>query len=73
MEISIQKCSESLTKNTKPTIDFVKSAVATLVGPQETLLTAVKKHKLVWFGHVAQHDTLSKTVLQGSVVAEVDI
>ncbi|KAH3834842.1 hypothetical protein DPMN_108175 [Dreissena polymorpha] len=30
---------------------------ATLVGPQEPLLAAVKRLKLAWFGHVISHQT----------------
>ena len=36
-----------------------------LVGPEEPLLATVKRRKLAWFGHVACHDSLSKTILQG--------
>ncbi|KAH3861537.1 hypothetical protein DPMN_024469 [Dreissena polymorpha] len=35
---------------------------ATLVGPKEPLLAAVKRQKLAWFGHVTRHDSLCKTV-----------
>lgn len=37
--------------------DFVRSMVATLVGQQVLLLIKVKWRKMVWFGHVARHDT----------------
>ncbi|GFS07612.1 5-HT4 receptor [Elysia marginata] len=31
------------------------------------LLATVKRRKLAWFGHVTRHDSLSKTILQGTV------
>ena len=37
------------------------------VGPQELLLANVKRRKLAWSGHVTRHDSLSKTILQGSL------
>ena len=40
------------------------------VGPQEPLLATVKRRKLLWFGHVNRHDSLSKTILQGTVEGE---
>ena len=36
------------------------------LGPREPLLATVKKGKLAWFGHVTRHDSLSKTILQGT-------
>ena len=47
--------------------DFVRSQVAQLAGPQEPLLALVKRRKLAWFGHLIRRDTLSKTVLQGTL------
>ena len=37
------------------------------VGPQEPLLAIVKRRKLAWFGHVARRDSLSKTLIQGTL------
>ena len=34
------------------TNDWVRSKINSLVGPEEPLLTTVKRRKLVWFGHV---------------------
>ena len=34
---------------------------------QEPLLATVKRRKLAWFGHVTRHESLSKTILQGTV------
>ncbi|GFR87376.1 endonuclease-reverse transcriptase [Elysia marginata] len=45
---------------------FCKLVVA-YVGPQEPFLATVKRRKLAWFGHVTRHDSLSKTILQGTV------
>jgi hypothetical protein len=35
------------------------------VGPQE--LAPVKRRKVAWFGHMNRHNTLSKTILQGTL------
>ena len=37
-----------------------------VMGPQEPLLATVKRRKLAWFGHVTRHDSLPKTILQGT-------
>ncbi|XP_076456851.1 uncharacterized protein LOC143291108 [Babylonia areolata] len=49
------------------TNDYVRNLVSNLVGPQEPLLATVKQWKMAWFGHVIRHNTLSKTILQGTV------
>lgn len=41
--------------------------VATLERHHQLLLETVKRRHLVCFGHVTPHDTLSKTVLQGTL------
>lgn len=46
------------------TNEYVRNAVAILVGPQETLLATFKQRKFAWFSHVARNDTVPKTVLQ---------
>ena len=46
---------------------FVQEQVETLAGPQEPLLAVVKRRKLTWFGHVTHHNSLSKTILQGTI------
>lgn len=46
-------------------IVFARSVVAFLVGLQKPLLASVKRRKVALFGHVAGHETLLKTVLQG--------
>lgn len=46
------------------TNEVIRYAVSTLVGPQEPLLTTIKRWKLTWFRDVARPDTLLKTVLQ---------
>ena len=44
-----------------------QSTINFLVGPQEPLLATVKRQKLVWFVHVTHHDSLSKTIRQGTL------
>ena len=51
----------------RKTNDFVRSEVHKHVGHQEPLLATIKRRKLAWFGHVSRHNTLSKTILQGTV------
>ena len=49
------------------TNEYVRGQVTILAGPQEPLLATVKRRKLQWFGHTARHNSLSKTILQGTV------
>ena len=49
------------------TNDWVRSKMNFLADPQEPLLAAVKRRKLAWFGHVPRHDSLSKTILRGTL------
>ena len=49
------------------TNDWVRSTINFLVGPQEPVLTTVKRQKLAGFRHVTHHDILSKTILQGTL------
>ena len=49
------------------TNDWVRSKISFLVGPQEPLLATAKRLRLAWFGHVALHDNISKTIIQGTL------
>ena len=49
------------------TNDWLQSKIDFLVGPQEPPLATVEGQKLAWFGHVARRNSLSKTILQGSL------
>ena len=49
------------------TNEFVWNTVLSHVGPQEPLLATVRRRKLQWFAHVTRHNTLCKTILQGTV------
>jgi exonuclease III len=49
------------------TNEYVRNTTSALVGPQEPLLATVKRRKLAWFGHVTRHDSLCKTILQGTL------
>ena len=51
----------------RKTNEYVLLQVHSLAGRQEPLLSVVKKRKLGWFGHTVRHDSLSKTILQGTV------
>ena len=45
----------------------VKARIGNAIGPYEDLLTAVKRRKLKWYGHVTRSSGLAKTILQGTV------
>jgi len=49
------------------TNDFVFEKVQSLVGPQERLLSTIKKRKLKLYGHTSRHVTLAKTIMEGTV------
>ena len=51
----------------RKTNEYVLAKIASLAGPQEPLLATIKRRKLSWFGHVTRHNTLSRTVLQGTL------
>ena len=51
----------------RKTNDFVRAQVTSMAGPQEPLLTTIKRRKLTWFGHVTRHNSLPKTILQGTL------
>ena len=46
------------------TNDWVQSKINFLVSPQKSLLATVKRQTLAWF---TRHDSLSKTILQGTL------
>ena len=49
------------------TNDYVWNRVESVAGRQERLLSTVKRRKLLWFGHVTRHDSLAKTIMQGTI------
>ena len=51
----------------RKTNDFVRAQVTSRAGPQEPLLATIKRRKLTWFGHVTRHNSLPKTILQGTL------
>ena len=52
------------------TNDWVQIEIFFHVGPQEPLLATVKRRKLALFRRVTRHDSLSKTILQGTLEGE---
>ena len=50
------------------TTDWKQSKINFLVSLQEPLLATVKRRKLAWLEHVRCHDSLSKTIVQGTLV-----
>ena len=60
----------SLMSHTKTIITNVEiqNRIINAVGPQEDLLTTVKKErKLQWYGHVTRSNGLAKMILQRTV------
>ena len=51
----------------RKTNEFVQSGIKARAGRQENLLWIVKRRKLAWFGHISRHNSLAKTVLQGTL------
>ena len=64
------KCWRKLLRITyldRKTNDYVRSTVELYIGPQEPLLATVKRRKLTFFGHTTRHDSLCKTIMQGTI------
>ena len=49
------------------TNEEVCAKIQQAIGPQEGLLTVVKRRKLQWYGHVSRSSGLAKTISQGTV------
>ena len=45
----------------------VHAKIQQAIGPQEDLLTIVKRRKVQWYGQVSRSSGLAKTILQGTV------
>ena len=45
----------------------VRAKIQQAIGPQEDLLTIVKRRRLQWYGHVSRLSGLAKTILQSTV------
>ena len=45
----------------------VRNRTRQAIGPDEELLTTVKRCKLKWYGHITRSSGLAKTILQGTV------
>ena len=54
------------------TNEEVSAKILQAIGPQEDLLTIIKRRKLQWYGHVSPSG-LAKTILQGTVKGEEDV
>ena len=49
------------------TNEAVRNKIKQAIGPNDDLLTTVKKRKLKWYGHVSRSSGLAKTILQGTI------
>ena len=63
--VSLPPCPAFIQDLCKCWYEFAHGKINFPVGPQDPLLTAVKRQKLAWFRHVTRHESLSKTILQG--------
>ena len=45
----------------------VRAKIQQAIGPNEDLLTIIKRRKLQWYGHVSRSSGLAKPILQGTV------
>ena len=50
----------------RKTNKFVQRGIKARAGQQGNLLGIVKRRKFAWFGHISRHNSLAKTVLQGT-------
>ena len=67
MEIRCYRKILSISYKDHVTNEEVRAKIQQATGPQEDLLTTVKKRKLQWYGHVSRSSGLAKTILQGTV------
>ena len=51
--------------NTK--INLTNEEVLSILGVERGLLSQIRTHKLLYFGHIARHDSLQKTVLTARI------
>lgn len=56
-----------ITWRERKTNEFVKDQIRRLIGVQEPLLATVKRRKLTYFGHSMRHQSLNKTIIQGTI------
>ena len=49
------------------TNEEVHAKIQKAIGPQEDLLTIIKRCKLQWYSHVSRSSGVAKTILQGTV------
>ena len=49
------------------TNEEVRTKIQQAIGPDEDLMTIVKRRKLQWYGHVSRSSGLAKTISQGTV------
>ena len=65
------KCLGKLLRNSyleHKTNDWVRSKINFFVVSEEPLLATVKRRKPAWFGYLTHHDSLSTTIVQGTLL-----
>ena len=70
LQVTEMRCSKKLlgiSYRDHITNDAVRDRIRRAIGPYDDILTAVKKRKLKWFGHVSRSSGFAKTILQGIV------
>ena len=64
---SMLKCLLNISYRDRITNIKVRNIVTKEIGPHSQLLAMVIAKKLRWFGHVIRSNSMSKTILQGSI------
>ena len=54
------------------TNEEVRAKIQQAIGPNEDLLTIVKRRKLQWYGHISRSSGLAKIILKGIVKGEAE-
>ena len=67
MEMSCYRKILHISHKDHVTNEEVRAKIQQATGPDEDLLTTVKKRQLQWYGHVSRSSGLAKTTLQGTV------
>ena len=57
----------NISYNDHVTNEEVRNRIQNAIGVHDDLLTMVKKHKRIWYGHISRSSGKAKTILHGTV------
>ena len=66
-KMDVTAIAQHITYKDNVTNEEVRANIQQAIGPQEDLLTIVKRRKLQWYGYVSCSSGLAKTILQGTM------